>query len=230
MVIDHIGYMYYPHADWMRIIGRFALPIFAFFIAEGCFYTKNRLKYFGLTFVLGVVCQIVYYVAMKSLYMCILITFSLAILITISYIDLKNAVYRGAPFYQIAIKALLFVSAITATYSLNKILKIDYGFYGCLLPLFFAIPNKNNLKLPLIEKNTKIDLFEKFDCLPLRLLFAVLPLVLIAEQAVGYYYYALLSLLLLLLYSGNRGKLKLKYFFYIFYPLHLVILQGVSLI
>jgi hypothetical protein len=32
----------------------------------------------------------------------------------------------------------------------------------------------------------------------------------------------------LLLYNEQRGRLRLKYFFYIFYPLHLVILQGIA--
>lgn len=40
---------------------------------------------------------------------------------------------------------------------------------------------------------------------------------------------AIISLLLINLYSGKRG-LKLKYFFYIFYPAHLALLYGVSLI
>ena len=40
---------------------------------------------------------------------------------------------------------------------------------------------------------------------------------------------AVVSLLLINLYNGKRG-LKLKYFFYIFYPAHLALLYGVSLI
>ena len=39
--------------------------------------------------------------------------------------------------------------------------------------------------------------------------------------------YALMALPLLLCYSGQRGKWKMKYFFYIFYPVHLVLLQGI---
>ena len=39
---------------------------------------------------------------------------------------------------------------------------------------------------------------------------------------------ALLALPLLMLYSGRRGKWNMKYFFYIFYPAHLAILQGIA--
>ena len=231
MVIDHLGYMYYPSAIWMRIVGRISLPIFAFFIAEGCFYTKNRLKYFSLTFGLGVICQIVYFIAMESTYMSILITFSLAILLTFSYLDIKNAVYRGAPFYEIIGKFIIFIATGVCVYYLNGLFDIDYGFYGCILPLFFAIVTPTSVKLPLMEKNAKVDLLGKVNLLPLRLLLAIDPLIMIAiNGGAQFYYYALLSLILLLFYSGERGKLKMKYFFYIFYPLHLVALQGLSFI
>ena len=40
--------------------------------------------------------------------------------------------------------------------------------------------------------------------------------------------WALLALPLLALYNGQRGKWKMKYFFYIYYMLHLVIIQGLA--
>ena len=50
MTIDHVGYMLqsygiYPIGYIFRIIGRLALPLFCFMIAEGAIHTKNIKKY-----------------------------------------------------------------------------------------------------------------------------------------------------------------------------------------
>ena len=81
MTIDHIGYYLYPGQEWMRIVGRLAFPIFAYMIAEGARYTKNRKKYLGMMFGLGLICQIVYFFAMASLFQCIMITFTFSIIL-----------------------------------------------------------------------------------------------------------------------------------------------------
>ena len=54
MLIDHAGLMLFDDNEIMRIIGRLAYPIFAFMIAEGCKYTKNKIKYFATVFLFGV--------------------------------------------------------------------------------------------------------------------------------------------------------------------------------
>ena len=59
MTIDHIGVVLFPRVLILRIIGRLALPIFAYMIAEGCKYTRNKKKYFGMIFILATLCQIV---------------------------------------------------------------------------------------------------------------------------------------------------------------------------
>ena len=79
MTIDHVGMILFPEVIAFRIIGRIAFPIFAYMIAEGCRYTKNRKKYLLTLLGLGVICQIVSYVAEGSLYQCVLISFSLAV-------------------------------------------------------------------------------------------------------------------------------------------------------
>jgi len=84
MVLDHVGLLFFSDMIIFRVLGRIAFPIFAYMIAEGCRYTKNRAKYLGIIAGMGTVFQIVYFVAMQSLYQGILITFSLSIIVIYS--------------------------------------------------------------------------------------------------------------------------------------------------
>ena len=45
MTCDHVGMQIFPQLLWLRMIGRLAMPIYAFMIAEGCRHTRNRKKY-----------------------------------------------------------------------------------------------------------------------------------------------------------------------------------------
>lgn len=56
MLVDHIGYLLLPDVVWLRWIGRLALPIFAYFVAEGCRHTRNRWRYVGRMLGLGCLC------------------------------------------------------------------------------------------------------------------------------------------------------------------------------
>ena len=62
----------------------------------------------------------------------------------------------------------------------------------------------------------------------LPVLMMAVSLAFLGAEMGGIQHYALLAVPLLLLYNGQRGKAKLKYFFYIFYPVHLVVLQGIA--
>ena len=130
MLADHVGLMFFPDILFYRIIGRLAFPIFAFMIAEGCKYTRNKLRYFLQLFGLALGCQIVYFIADGSMYLSVLFTFSLSILtiFALQYCKTKPGIFS----------ALLFVSAVAAVYVLNQIFTIDYGFWGCMLPVFAA--------------------------------------------------------------------------------------------
>jgi hypothetical protein len=97
---------------------------------------------------------------------------------------------------------------------------IDYGFWGALAPAFLTL-----IRVP---KGALNKVWQSIDNHFTRLLFFAGCLVLVAFSYGGIQFYSLLALPLLLLYSGKRGKYKLKYFFYIFYPTHLAIIQGVA--
>ena len=42
MVFDHVGDMFFPGLMWPRMIGRIAMPLFSFCIAEGYIHTRDK--------------------------------------------------------------------------------------------------------------------------------------------------------------------------------------------
>ena len=85
MLIDHLGAILFPDLFILRIIGRLAYPIFAFMLAEGCYYTKNRLKHFLLIFIMAIIIQVVYYIAIKDYSLSIFMVFSISIILIYLY-------------------------------------------------------------------------------------------------------------------------------------------------
>ncbi len=212
MVIDHIGVYLFPHVysvdgiDILRILGRIAFPIYALCIAEGCRYTKNKAKYLGLIAAMAVVFQIVFFVFMNSLYQGILVTFSLSI-ITIYAID---SFIKNKSVLKRILMALIVAIVLFAVYGLPTLIKgfvIDYGIWGVSLPVILYFANNKKLRLALL---------------------------IIFIGGWGFYsafkWWPLLSIPFIALYNGERGKAKMKYFFYIFYPLHLVIIYGIGIL
>ena len=45
MVFDHVGDLFFPGLVWPRMIGRLAMPIFSFCIAEGYIHTRDKNRY-----------------------------------------------------------------------------------------------------------------------------------------------------------------------------------------
>jgi len=212
MLCDHVGLMFFPQVELFRIIGRLAFPIFAYMIAEGCRYTRSRPRYFLQIFLLAVGCQVVYFLVDRSLYMSILVTFSCSILLICVLQHLKEA--RG---FRMALWALVFATAVAGVYMLNKTLEIDYGFWGCMVPVFPALFQDRH--------SAERKCLPKLDRRELHIAMLALGLLILWQDLGGNQLWSLLAVPVLLLYSGRRGKLPMKYFFYIFYPLHLALLQ-----
>ena len=64
MLIDHTGKMFFPQYRIMRIIGRLAFPLYAYCIAVGGVYSKNKLKYLSRILLMGLISQPFYAVAL----------------------------------------------------------------------------------------------------------------------------------------------------------------------
>ena len=221
MIFDHAGVILFPEINILRIIGRIAFPIYALMLAEGCVHTKNRLRYFFTIFSLGVGCQIVYYIHDNSMYMGILITFSLSILVVYALQYMKTAMFDPeSSFMKRWFSTFIFLSVIAGVYILNEIFHIDYGFWGCLAPAFASL-----LKAP---RSCTSTIREKIDRQLFHVLMFAICLVIISCVSDKNQPYSLLAIPLLMLYSGKRGKAKMKSFFYIFYPAHLVALECIS--
>ena len=194
MLLDHGGLLFFSRAAGFRIAGRLAFPIFAFMIAEGCHYTRNRWRYWGMIAALAAVCQAVYYFAAGDTYLSVLVTFSLAIPTVFALDEWKKT--------KSWIWGLLTATLIAVVWLMNQRLEIDYGFWGCMLPVFVAAFRE---KAPLAGLTAGLAL--------------------VAAEFGGLQWYSLLAVPVLWCYNGTVGRRKLKYFFYIFYPAHLAILQ-----
>lgn len=221
MLIDHIGALLLPEITELRYIGRLAFPLFAYFIAEGCRYTKNKLRRFLSVFVLGVICEIVFVVFSKAYYGNILLTFSASILLIYLIDEVKKTFGKNKT--RGALMLLLLVLYVVAIFFYCEYIGLDYGFFGVLTPAFALLfDNIDNFSKKLYNRvNRK---FVSLFMFSLELL-----LISLFENVLSYQILSLFSLLLLIQYNGERGRYKFKYGFYLFYPLHLVVLQGVAL-
>lgn len=202
MLIDHIGLMIFPQYKIFRIMGRLAFPIFAYMIAEGCFYTRNRKKYFLLISCMGIGCQAVSAIAMYSFHLNILLTFSLSIAVIFSvdnFLNKKNV--SSLALAIITVLSVVFLTVIAPVIFEEQGFSVDYGFLGVLFPVTVYYSKTKTLKV-------------------ISAIVVLSAMTFLNEIQI----YSLLAIPLLILYNGKRGKLNLKYVFYVFYPLHLAVI------
>lgn len=225
MVIDHVGVILLPDLLFLRAIGRFSYPIFAYFIAEGCRYTRHKLKRFLLVFGLAILCESVYYVMMGEPDGGILVNFCLAILLIYQVQACKKALARRNWWAAVLWLALFAASVAGVYYLIEEVLYVDYGFWGVLIPVWAVIPDYKEGEAP--------EFFKCFGGLWWKLLFFSVGLLILCISR-GLFdniqSISLFALPLLALYNGAPGRKGLKYGFYIFYPAHLVVLWVIAAI
>ena len=203
MTLDHIGLYLLPQVQWLRILGRLSLPIYAYMIAEGCRYTHSRKGYFARIAFLAAICQVVYFLAMGSLYQCILVTFCLSIGMIFCLDAMRRSntwISRGL--FVLAVWGVGFVCEILPALLPGTDFAVDYGFFGALLPVLAYWGKDRNQKVLLMGGG----------------------LALLALDLGGIQWYALGALPLLLCYTGQKGRHSLGMVFYLYYPVHLVVI------
>ena len=207
MTVDHIGWMLFPQIAVFRMVGRLAYPIFAYMVAEGCSHTRSMGKHLTGLAISALLCQGVYWFVMGSLYQCIFVTFSLSVgLIWL----IKSALQRKTA-YRWAFAAAGLFGVFFITWWLPRLLvgtdfDVDYGFWGVMLPVLIYFGRSKKEKL----------------------LITAAGLAIMAYNSTAVQWLALFAVPLLALYNGKRGKLPLKWLFYVYYPAHLVVLQGLA--
>lgn len=217
MLLDHIGIIFFPQYIIFRILGRIAFPIFAFMIAEGCFYTKNKLKRLLVMSSFALIMQIGLYMFTGMTDFNIFIHFSLSIIVIylFDYIEekIKNKQLIFAIITTLAtILLLLYLYWFSENYNY---LYSNYGIFAIIMPVVLYVIKKY---LPNINH---------IVCVPVICIFMYLMLLKIKFP---YQLFGMLSCLFIILYNGKKGKLNLKYLFYIFYPLHFIILYGIQML
>lgn len=207
MVLDHSALIFLSTTSTgylvLRVLGRLSAPIFFWALSEGAFYTKN-IKKMLLTLLLGgVIFHLVYTFFVEG------------------YSGINNLIFGYKNIFFTLFLGLFGLALMK--YGQGKYLKwlgilsipllafvfnVDYGPYGILMIyLFYLLRGK---KLELLIGLTILNL-----------------VFLALGQIVSYQLVSILALGLIYFYDGTRGQGN-KYFFYIFYPVHFIILYGID--
>ncbi len=203
----------------MRCIGRWAFPIYCFLLIEGFVHTKSRIKYALSLLIFGLISELPFDICFYTEYQtcnpnvlevltanksflleqCNVYFTLLAGLLVIWAIDASFAFIREknlpAPLTMVSCALFTLIGSVV-TYRINT----DYDYRGIVLIVIFYILKKYGL---------------------IRLLTGYL---FIANMYLEYM--AFPGFILMALYNGKRGRKLgfLKYFFYAFYPAHLVLI------
>lgn len=209
MALDHTSIVLFYDMNWMNYLGRISFPIIAFLISEGYDHTKSLKKYFLRLIITAIFSQIPFMLVAHSEKFVFNTVFTLIIgLLSITIYDKVNK-FIG---FVVAI-----VLAIIAQY-----LNFDYGLYGVIVIFLFYVFRKSKIFKSIAFILSTITYFS------FRILKYYPQGLYILKYVFNYFLpfaiFTLLAIIPISFYNGKQGY-KMKYFFYIFYPLHLTILS-----
>ena len=221
MTIDHLADLLYPGmpnslvSNVLHIVGRLTAPIMFFFICEGFHYTKDLKKYLFRLFLFAIISHFAYCFAFG-----------------INFIPFST----GNIFNQTSIMWTLFwsVVALYIVYGNNKLKESHKWILVILLNLVTFSADWSSIGLMIIlsmyehrgdvNKQMKSMMFWTF-------IYALVSFLFVSKVYGIIQLFVILVYPFLKLYDGTRGKAKwLKWFFYVYYPLHLILLGVLRII
>ncbi len=202
MLVDHLGYVFFPEYLWLRYVGRLAFPIYCFLIVEGFLHTKDLKAYMWRLFAFAVISEIPFDMAFyykvfdpdhQNVFWTML--FGLMAISLMSLVSFENK--TAETFIRLMIAAPFAVTA--------QLIHTDYRWVGVsLIAVMYVFHDLKVLTA---------------GCMA----FLMLPVFTNEIEYVG-----LLSLIPINLYNGRRGYAKgpfgkvIQWTFYILYPAHLL--------
>lgn len=186
-------------AYWIcRSIGRIAFPIYCFLLVEGFTHTKNVGKYLRNLAIFALVSEIPFDYANHRVWL----EFTSQNVFFTLFLGLLAIMAMKKAEEQFATNRLLLylstLGIVLIGFLAGQVLHTDYGGIGVLvICIFYARRNQ-------------------------RVIAAILAIVVLTLMSV-IEAVAVISILCIALYDGTRGR-QIKYFFYAFYPGHLVLL------
>lgn len=213
MTIDHIGVVFgTPFYNLLRAVGRLSFPIFAFLLTEGYVHTKSFGKYFFRLLVLAVISEVIYdyifygsfiYLGANNIF------FTLALgLLTLWLLDKSRTLVKKYFKEKIDLTIILpitYLLIIVVMGLIAELLSFSYGMLGILVISFFYLFKKNFSLTVLSVSLSTLILGDTMQ------------------------YFSLLSLILIYFYNKKLGK-KSKMFFYLYYPLHILVLGVIKML
>lgn len=204
MVVDHVGAIFLPQYYFLRLIGRLAFFLFAYQLAVGYISTKNFKQYFLRLLAIGVISQIPYhFIFNKNLN----IFFTLCLGLLAIFLFDKLRFYLSLP--------LIAVICILAEY-----FRFDYGALGVLIILLSYAFIENYIVL----LAGQLSLWMLYITLSANNIAGLVFNPLTVYMPLGFLSYLLIKLLPNIKFPVN------KYFYYLFYPVHLGMIVLVRLL
>ena len=199
---DHTLYITY---QVMRSIGRVAFPIFCFLLVEGFFHTRDKIKYAIRLGIFALISEVPFDLAFYQHFPAnehqnVFFTLLIGLLMLIGLQYLRDQVF---PKFTKGKNWFAFVSQVAVLFVaciIAQLLCTDYGMWGIIAIFGMYVLRFNRTWL----------------CIILAFFFA-------GFEGI----YPAFGFIPIYLYNGSRG-IKMKYFFYIFYPAHLLILYLIS--